>query len=32
MGLPEDKDVPLIGIVTRLTGKKGLDLIINQYG
>ena len=29
-GLPENKDVPLIGIVTRLTWQKGLDLIINR--
>ena len=31
VGLPEDKDVALIGIVTRLTKQKGLDLIINQF-
>lgn len=31
VGLPENKDVPLIGIVTRLTKQKGLDLIINQF-
>ena len=29
-GLPVDKDIPLIGIVTRLTWQKGLDLIINR--
>jgi starch synthase len=27
LGLPEDKDIPLIGIVTRLVEQKGLDLI-----
>ena len=31
VGLPEDPDVALIGIVTRLTQQKGLDLIINQF-
>ena len=31
VGLPENKDVALIGIVTRLTKQKGLDLIINQF-
>ena len=30
VGLPVDKDVPLIGIVTRLTWQKGLDLILNR--
>lgn len=29
-GLPVNPDVPLIGIVTRLTSQKGLDLIINR--
>jgi starch synthase len=29
--LPENPDVPLIGIVTRLTWQKGLDLIINRF-
>ena len=29
-GLPVDPDIPLIGIVTRLTWQKGLDLIINR--
>lgn len=29
-GLPEDEDVALLGIVTRLTWQKGLDLILNQ--
>lgn len=29
-GLPEDKDIALVGIVTRLTWQKGLDLILNQ--
>lgn len=28
VGLPENPDVPLIGIVTRLTWQKGLDLIL----
>jgi starch synthase len=28
VGLPENEDVPLIGIVTRLTWQKGLDLIL----
>lgn len=32
VGLPENKNVPLIGVVTRLTKQKGLDLIINQFG
>ncbi|MDO4742413.1 MAG: glycogen synthase GlgA [bacterium] len=27
MGLPEDKDIPLIGMVTRLVSHKGLDLV-----
>lgn len=31
VGLPEDPEVALIGIVTRLTRQKGLDLIINQF-
>ncbi len=31
VGLPENPDVPLIGIVTRLTWQKGLDLIINRF-
>ena len=31
VGLPEDSEVALIGIVTRLTEQKGLDLIINQF-
>ena len=31
VGLPEDPKVALIGIVTRLTEQKGLDLIINQF-
>ena len=31
VGLPENQDVALIGIVTRLTKQKGLDLIINQF-
>lgn len=31
LGLPENPDIPLIGIVTRLTWQKGLDLIINQF-
>lgn len=30
VGLPENPDVPLIGIVSRLTWQKGLDLIINH--
>ena len=29
-GLPVNPDIPLIGIVTRLTWQKGLDLIINR--
>ena len=29
-GLPVNPDVPLIGIVTRLTWQKGLDLIIDR--
>lgn len=29
-GLPVDADIPLIGVVTRLTWQKGLDLIINR--
>lgn len=29
-GLPVNPDVPLIGIVTRLTWQKGLDLILNR--
>ena len=28
VGLPENPDVPLIGVVTRLTWQKGLDLIL----
>ena len=28
VGLPEDENIPLIGIVTRLTWQKGLDLIL----
>lgn len=31
VGLPENPDVALIGVVTRLTQQKGLDLIINQF-
>lgn len=31
VGLPENKDVPLIGVVSRLTWQKGLDLIINRF-
>ncbi|MDD8048884.1 MAG: glycogen synthase GlgA [Thomasclavelia sp.] len=31
VGLPVDPDVALIGVVTRLTRQKGLDLIINQF-
>lgn len=31
VGLSENQDVALIGIVTRLTKQKGLDLIINQF-
>ena len=27
MGLPEDEDIPLIGVVSRLTAQKGLDLV-----
>ena len=30
VGLPQDPDVALIGIVTRLTWQKGLDLILNR--
>lgn len=30
LGLVEDPDVPLIGVVTRLTWQKGIDLIINR--
>lgn len=30
LGLPENPDVPLIGIVTRLTWQKGLDLIFDK--
>ena len=30
VGLPHDPDVALIGIVTRLTWQKGLDLILNR--
>ena len=29
-GLEENPDIPLIGVVTRLTWQKGLDLIINR--
>lgn len=32
VGLPENPDVPLIGIVTRLTWQKGLDLILEKMG
>jgi len=31
LGLPENPDVPMIGIVTRLTWQKGLDLILNKF-
>lgn len=30
LGLPVEDDIPLIGIVTRLTWQKGVDLIINR--
>lgn len=30
LGLPVNKNIPLIGIVTRLTWQKGIDLILNQ--
>ena len=30
VGLPVREDVPLIGIVTRLTWQKGIDLIVNK--
>ncbi len=30
LGLPENEEVPLIGIVTRLTWQKGLDLILSK--
>lgn len=30
LGLPENPEVPMIGIVTRLTSQKGLDLILNK--
>ena len=30
-GLPVKPNVPLIGIVTRLTSQKGLDLILNRF-
>lgn len=30
VGLPVNKDVPLIGIITRLTSQKGIDLIIEK--
>ena len=29
LGLPVNKDIPIIGIVSRLTNQKGMDLIIN---
>lgn len=29
-GLPQDKDIPLIGIISRLVKHKGFDLIINS--
>lgn len=29
-GLPQDKDIPVIGIISRLVKHKGLDLIINS--
>ena len=31
VGLPQNADIPLIGIVSRLTWQKGLDLIINRF-
>ena len=31
VGLPVRPDVPLIGIVSRLTWQKGMDLIINRF-
>lgn len=30
LGLPENANIPLIGIVTRLTWQKGIDLILNR--
>ena len=30
LGLPIEKDIPMIGIVSRLTHQKGMDLIINM--
>lgn len=30
VGLPVDPNIPLIGVVTRLTWQKGLDLILNR--
>jgi starch synthase len=31
-GLPEDTELPLFGIVSRLTGQKGIDLLTNPDG
>lgn len=30
LGLPVDKDIPMIGMISRLTNQKGCDLIINM--
>lgn len=30
LGLPENKDIPMIGIVTRLTAQKGCDIILHK--
>jgi len=30
LGLPEKENIPLIGIVTRLTWQKGIDLLLNK--
>lgn len=29
LGLPEREDVPIIGVVSRLTNQKGMDLVVN---
>ena len=32
LGLPEDKDIPIIGMVTRLVSQKGIDLVERVLG